>query len=780
MPVRLPPPPLGLAVAAVLLAGVSVVQCFPWLPPLWLALIASVISLLLWWRDTGLRLIGAFLFGIAWACLVGQWVMQQRLPAAVERADLVVDGRVVGLPQHEPGSLRFDFMIDAGAVGAPIGEKVRLGWYGPAPEIAPGSRWRLTVRLRRPQGVLNPGGYDFEKSALAQRLAATGYVRDAFSARRLAAGRGVDAWRDHLSNQISRALPAGRGRFVQALAIGDTRALTDTDWEVLRATGLTHQIAISGFHVGMVAGFGALLIAGLYRLLPGLGRRLPRPQATAIGALVFAFGYTAIAGFALPTVRTMLMIAVVLLAKLLRRPQSGADAFALALIAVLAFDPLSVLAPGFWLSFVGVAWLLWCLPHERVAGTIRPFLESQGVAVLGLLPLTVWFFGQASLPGPLANLIGIPTISLVIVPLALLGSLASLVSTSLGDCLWQLSAWVMDALWWCLEKIAHWPSATIWLPEPSFTALVLACIGAFWLLLPRAAPGKVLALLLFLPLLMPNLDLPRQGEARISVIDVGQGLSVLVQTRDHALLFDAGPASARGLDMGEAAVLPTLHALGVNRLDMMLISHGDNDHSGGAEAVRRAYPDVRVLAPEGWAKPGMHWCQRSQSWHWNGVAFRILHPPPLFPYLDNDSSCVLRIQTARGIALIPGDIGRHVEARLLHEQVANLPADLLLVPHHGSDSSSSEAFVAAVHPRWAVFSTGVGNRFGLPRADIVARYRRSGAGVIDTQSSGGLVFRLDGQGVRLQEARRSDRPRYWRERSGASSGYAIGSPDSER
>jgi competence protein ComEC len=760
-----------LSVAVALLAGVSCVQVFPWLPPYWLSALLLVAGIALFWRNDAIRAIGACLVGIAWACVIGQVVMQQRLPVSQSGSDFRIEGRVLGLPQKEDESVRFDFRIENGPDGAPVGEKVRLGWYGQgAPQIEPGSRWQLTARLKRPRGVLNPGGMDFEKNALAQRIAATGYVREPHSARLLSNGRGIDAWRDRLSRTIALSLPEGRGRFVQALAIGDTRELSAEDWETLRATGLTHQIAISGFHVGMVGGFGALLMLGCYRLWPTLGRRLPRPQGAALAALVFAFGYTALAGFALPTVRTMLMIAAVLIAKLLRRAQSGRESYALALIAVLVFDPLSVLAPGFWLSFIGVGWLLWCLPRQRDGGWLRPFFEAQGVAVLGLLPLTVWFFGQASLPGPVANLIGIPVISLAVVPLALIGMLLLPISPGAAAFFWQMSAAVMDLLWSLLERIAHWPAAMLWLPEPSLLALALACIGAFWLLLPRAVPGKLLAALLFLPLLWPELHLPAPGQAEIDVIDVGQGLSVLVRTTHHRLLFDAGPASPRGLDFGEAAVVPSLRALGVNGLDTLLISHGDNDHSGGMEAVRRAFPGVRTLGVEGWARPGMGLCQMKQAWRWDGVNFRVLHPPPLFPYMKNESSCVLRVEAGGRVALLPGDISRHVEARLLREQRPQLNADLLIVPHHGSLTSSSEPFIAQVSPRWAVMSTGADNRFHLPRQEIVERYLQSGAEVMDTAQTGALRFRLDAIGAELLSSRRQDLRRYWREQGAGTSG----------
>lgn len=772
---RTPLPPLGMTVAVAVLAGVSAVQVLPWLPPLWASAALLIASLILYRQSDCNRLAGAVLFGIAWACLVGQSVMESRLPISLSRNDFQIEGRVLGLPQREDESTRFDFRIENGSSGAPVGERVRLGWYGQAvPKIEPGSQWSLKVRLKRPLGVLNPGGRDFERSALAMRIAATGYVREPGHARQLQSGRGVDRLRDRISVRIAQALPDGHGRFVQALAVGDTRNIEAGDWEVLRATGLTHQIAISGFHVGMVGGLGALLMSALFRVFPGWGRRLPRPQATALSAMVFAFGYTALAGFALPTVRTWLMIAVVLSARLLRRPQSGGESFALALVAVLLLDPLSVLAPGFWLSFVGVGWLIWCLPQSRDTGHVRNFLQAQGVAMLGLLPLTVWFFGQASIPGPMANLLGIPVISLCVVPLALSGLLLSTISETAANLCWQVSACVMDWLWRALEAMADWPGSTMWLAEPGFAALALACLAAFWLLLPRGTPGRALACLLFLPMLWPDRNPPVPGQVDIQVIDVGQGLSVLVQTASHSLLFDAAAASPRGLDMGEVTVVPALHALGVPRLDTLLISHGDNDHSGGMQAVIRAYRGVRVLGVEGWARPGMGLCQATQAWQWDGVNFTVLHPPPLFPYLRNDSSCVLRIESGGRVALLPGDIGKQVEARLLNAHPDGLRADLLLIPHHGSLTSSSDAFIHAVAPRWAVVSAGAENRFGLPREEVLDRYARAGSTVLNTASAGAIAFRLDASGAQLVSERRRDRPRYWREPGNPGSGYAIG------
>ena len=480
--------------------------------------------------------------------------------------------------------------------------------------------------------------------------------------------------------------------------------------------------------------------------------------------MLFGFGYTALVGFELPTVRTLLMIAAALLARLWRRPASVPSALALALSAMLIVDPLAVLAAGFWLSFAGVAWLAWCLPHDAPRGQLRAFLGAQGVATIGLLPLTVWFFGQASLLSPLTNLIGIPWFSLIVVPLSLIGLGTDLLWPDAGAMILRLAAHAMDGLWWVFTHAAQWPGALVWLPEPGALALAMALIGAFWLLLPRGIPGKPFALLLWLPLLWPRIPAIPEGTTDLAMIDVGQGLSLLVRTREHALLFDTGPAYSGGLDLGESAVVPTLHAFGLRKLDALVVSHGDNDHSGGANAVRRAYPVALRYAPAGWPKGADYRpCTKDTEWNWDGVTFRFLHPPKDFPYFDNDSGCVLRIAGPGWSALLPADIEAVIEQRLVREQSGSLRADLLVVPHHGSKTSSTPEFIEAVHPGLALISIGQGNRFGHPNPEIVERYLAQHVALEDTASDGLVRVRLDATGTHAVERTRERLRRFWHE-----------------
>ncbi|KRG63947.1 transporter [Stenotrophomonas humi] len=753
-------PVFGKAVAVCFLLGICAALWAPVLLPLSMGGPLAALGIVLWWRGRLLRLAGAVVAGVGWVGLHAGWVLAAQLPFAWEGREFSVTGTVANLPEHEARRTRFQLRVDDGDANA------HLQWYddfgassvGPRMQLHAGQRWQMRVRLRVPRGLSNPGGFDAERHALAQRISATGLVRAPGTARLLTPPSGVAAWRQHMASRIAAQVPSASSRYVQALALGDTRGLTDEDWQLLRATGLTHLIAISGFHVGMVAVCGAWLIGGIWRLLPWLGLRWPRPQAAAAGAFIAALVYAAVAGFALPTVRTVLMVAVIVLARLWRRPVDVLGSLGLAALAVLLADPLSVLSAGFWLSFAGVAWLAWCL-QERTHW-LRGFLSAQRVATLGLLPLSAMLFGQASLIGPLANLVAIPWWSLVVVPLAVLGTALEAVWSESGAWVWRASAGCFDLSWPLFEFLADSRFSLWWLPEPAWFALPLALLGALWMLLPNGVPGRPLAVLLWLPLLMPWRELPDAGEFELVMMDVGQGLAVLVRTQHHSLLYDAGPAVRDGFDAGERVVVPALRALGVKQLDRLVLSHGDSDHAGGVSAVQAALPVAGLHAPPGLAWPGGTDCVAGQSWEWEGVRFEFLHPVAGFPYLRNESSCVLKVGSRHGSVLLPGDVGAVIERGLVTRVRSELKAEVVVLPHHGSGNSSSAGFVAATGARLALVSAGHGNRFAHPRPEVVARWRRADAEVLGTAGSGAVRVWLRRGGLQLRE-RRIARSRWW-------------------
>ncbi|WP_257389283.1 DNA internalization-related competence protein ComEC/Rec2, partial [Tahibacter caeni] len=754
------------AVAAVL-AGALALQPLERLPPVWLCLSAIGVAAALWcWpplRWIALLLLGAGGFG--WRA---ELALQQRLPRELEGVDLDVQARIVGLPARRSDSTLLELEVEtARRDGLPVAFRghVRASWYGTPPSLRPCSSWQLRLRLKRPRGGSNPGGADVERHALQRGLLATGYVRDDAPARELGvAAFCIDAWRERIAATIDRRL-AGQtvAPLLRALAVGDQRGLTDAHWQVLRATGIGHLIAISGFHVGMLALAGGACARWLWRRRPQVVLRNPAPLLEAPLALAAATLYAALAGFELATVRTLLMLVVLAAARLLRRGLSVAQALALALAAILAADPLAILSAGFWLSFAGVALLVYAADAPVARAWWRELVPAQIAMSLGLLPLTIAFFGQASLVGPLANLLAVPWISFVVVPLTLAGSLLILPLPWLGGALLQLAAWALQPQWSLLSWQAQWPLAQWHFAEASATGLLLAALGAVWLLAPRGVPLRALGLLLLLPQLWPATSRPAPGEFALCVVDVGQGLSVLVHTAQHALLYDAGARYPSGFDLGEAVVVPTAQALGVRELDALVVSHADLDHAGGVEAVRRALQpralwrgDPRIA--EGQGRP----CTAGESWRWDGVEFRLLHPPAGFHGDDNDGSCVLLVQSGGARLLLTGDISVRVEAAVA--AAAGREPLVLVVPHHGSKTASSAELLDGLQVQLALVSAGYRSRFGHPHADVVARYRERGIPLVNTADAGCLRLHFSPRAPpRMVEHCRRDRRRYWNE-----------------
>lgn len=715
--------------------------------------------------------VGAFaLLGFVYAGTIGQARLADRLDPALEGEEIELSGHIDGLPIRESRSVRFDFVPLHGEVRAP--RRLRLSWYDSEAAPTPGDCATLVVRLKRPRGVVNPAGFDFERHALVQGIGATGYVVRALEPERGCSPRfDIDRMRDRLASQIDAALAPGRVRAtLKGLAIGDTREIDDADWDLFRATGTTHLIAISGLHVGLAAAVGAGVLWSIYWLWPALGLRWPRPQAMALGALLTAALYSAIAGFSLPTQRTLLTIAAMLAGVLARRELGWWTRYSLALVAVLLLDPLAPLSPGFWLSFGAVAWLILAFGRRwRPEPMWRLWLLPQLGLTIALLPLGLAFFQQASLAAPLVNLLAVPWVTFVIVPLLLLALLLSPLPAVAAP-IWQLAAWLLGGFDWLVLATAEWPLTRWTLPPPSLAAWILALFGTLWLLAPRGWPGRALGVFGLLPLLWPRVGSLPHGAFAMTLLDVGQGQATLLRTRGHALLVDTGPGFPDGGDLGDRVLAPSLAQLGVRRLDRLIVSHDDLDHAGGTASLRRRLPIERIDTSAPDTIPGSRLCQVGERWIWDGVEFEILHPPPTLPYLGNESSCVVRIEGPGGSVLIPGDIGEVIEARLVREQRERLDVDVLIAGHHGSAGSSSADFLAAVTPEQVWYSAGYRNRFNFPRPEVVERVAQVGARQFTTAQAGavGLVFWSGGTRVHVF-ARASER-RWWHEAGAPGSG----------
>jgi competence protein ComEC len=525
---------------------------------------------------------------------------------------------------------------------------------------------------------------------------------------------------------------------------------------------VTHLMSISGLHVTLVSGLLAWLVGTLWRRVPAIALRLPARKAAALAAIAGAFGYTLMAGFAVPAQRTCYMVTVVALALWSGRIASPMRILALALAAVVLADPWAPLAPGLWLSFGAVTLIFyaasgWIGPESRVAQWGR----IQWAITVGLAPAALLLFGQVSVAGPIANALAIPMISVVITPLALAATVIP------WDAALQFAAWLVEWVLQFLEWCAGLPGA-IWQQHvPALWSVVLALGGAAWLLAPRGVPWRSAGLALMAPAFAIAPPAPARGEAWITTLDVGQGLSVLVRTSSRSLLYDAGPAFGPEADSGGRIVLPALRGAGIGRLDAMVLTHEDLDHIGGALTVLETL-EIESLASSLPPAHPLHSLARSSrrcaagtTWEWDGVTFEFLHPGAEGGFARrNNSSCVLRVATPGGSMILTGDIERAAEAELL-KKGDSMKTDVLLVPHHGSRTSSTESFIAAASPRWAVVPVGYRNRFGHPNGEVMDRYRSAGADIVRTDLGGAVRVALTGTDVKVT-TERATAPRYWR------------------
>lgn len=724
----------------------------------------------------------------------------QALPAALEGRDLRLTGIVAAMPEPAPWGTRFRFAVEhaehlaKGDVGpgarVPVPPLVELSWPGPRsgaraaaqavpPPMQAGERWALTARLKSPHGLRNPHGFDQELWLWEQGVQATGYVRlgkAQASAQRLAqTGRyPVARLRQQLRDAVvaphtglaapDPAWQRARG-VVAALVVGDQNAIAAGDWELFRATGVAHLMSISGLHITLFAWLAAALLGWAWRRSTRCCLWLPAPTVALVGGVLLALGYALLSGWGLPAQRTVAMLGVVAGLRLAGLRWPWHQVWLLALAAVVLADPWALWQPGFWLSFVAVGVLFAAAARppggpQGLRARVLALLRTQAVVTLALTPLGVLLFGQVSLVGVLANLLAIPWVTLVVTPLALLGMC--------WPPLWQLAALCVLLLGALLEWLTQWPAAQWFPPAAPAWAALAAVAGGIWLILRLPWPLRLMGLPLLLPALWWQPARPAPGSFTLLAADVGQGNAVLVRTHSHGMLYDTGPRHGPDSDAGQRVLVPLLRALG-QRLDVLMLSHGDNDHVGGAASVLRAQPltALRGAADPAWPQSlqrSVTACVAGQRWEWDGVAFEVLHPLRVAAATDaqagsNTHSCVLRIVGANGAtALLAGDIERAQEAALLAAR-APLRADWLLVPHHGSKTSSSAEWIAAVAPRHALVQAGYRNRYGHPAAPVLQRYRAQGVNVV-TSAGCGAAFWDSARPLQLACERRS-KPHYW-------------------
>jgi len=718
------------------------------------------------------RLLATVSLGFFWAFFWAHSILSTALPADFEGRDVWLTGTLISLTTPLEHGIRFEMKVDSIAFEQQqlnTTLRVRLSSYRNDTLntlLRPGERWRVMARLKRPHGLQNPGGFDYERWLFQQHIRATGYIKAHVDNQRLETAPfwSLSHLRDTLRTQLQSALPTSEFvGIITALAVGDRSLISREQWRVLTDTGINHLVAISGLHIGLVAGMVFFCVRFVWSRLGNLALRLPAPKAAALVSIGVAALYAALAGFSIPTQRAFVMVLVFFSSLLLNKKFTGQQLLSLALIAVLLIDPHSVMSMGFWLSFVAVAIIFY-----GVSGRLRltngwQWVRVQWMIALGLMPFILVFYTQVSMLSPIANMMAVPWVSFIVVPLTLVGlfllqflpSLASFILTIASDSLWLL--------WFPMSYIADFDRALWQQHRPVGWSLVLGMVGVLWLLAPKGVPNRWLGVCWLLPMFLVKPKALDDEALTFTLLDVGQGLSAVVQTKNHVLVFDTGQRYSSRFDIGESVIVPYLRQTGWSSIDTLIISHGDADHIGGLEGVTTNIPVQQILTsvPEKVANDQVMLCQKGQAWIWDSVHFEILHPQMVSKRKNNNDSCVLKV-TAAGISfLLTGDIEKSAEKQLLQHSAFDMQAAVLVAPHHGSNTSSTTDFIRVVSPEFGLFPVGYRNRFGFPKARVVTRYQQQQVMLYDTASHGAITFSVDTQGLQGPYLHRQMTQGYW-------------------
>lgn len=720
--------------------------------------------------------------GLVWGSLWGQLILSASLPDELVGQDARVEGTVVSLPENRTHALRFRFRIEsleyAGQKKQFTGT-VLLNWYQAWPDIKPGQRWNLKIRLKPAFGSLNPGAFNYAQWLFSQGIRATAYVRDSEQAVLLGTSSGrysFERFRVKVQKFIEAQGLENRG-VLSALATGVRTGISDAQWRVFRQTGTAHLVAISGLHIGLVSAMAYLVGFRLWRHTLLVTTQYPAQSVARLVSVLAAVFYAALAGFALPTTRALLMLLTYYGLLWFRRNPGRLFSLGLVLLLVLLIDPMAPLGGGFWLSFgavfaiaQGTRYMSESQPASNSPGSgsgqgmkkrLALWWRVQWAVFLGLFPLTLFMFQQASLVSLPANIVAIPVVALLVVPLVLLGLIALILQIQfVAAGLLELADGLLVWLWKLLQFMSDSPFAVANLPVPQPWELVVAAAGFAVIFISAIGRARWLGLFGLLPLLLESEMTVHPGDYQLEVLDVGQGLAVVVRTRDHTLLYDAGVRYPSGFDAGSAIVLPFLRQQGIRKIHAVVASHDNIDHSGGLRAVLSEFPSAQRYSSAAFY-PDSRACYAGQQWEWDGVIFSFLHPEAENSRAGNNQSCVLKIQGRYGSGLLSGDIERETEQQLLTKSTDKISdIDVLLVPHHGSRTSSTAAFINRVNPALAVVSAAYLNRFGHPHSMVVKRYSGRSIPFLNTADSGWINIRVAAEGIRATPYRAVFQ-RYW-------------------
>ncbi len=714
------------------------------------------------WKSSSFRSIALLILGLSLAGINYAWHQYSgwRLPPDQYQRSLVITGNIASLPQ--PTAMGSSFLVDLNTIeDQSVNAQIRLVSYEHLP-LEAGDCWQFTVRLKPLHSLHNFGVPDRTRYLWLQGLRASGYVVQKTESVRCAANSSAYPllrFRQNIQERIEKLLIKfpEEAAIISALTVGSTTHLSPQQWKVFQRTGTSHLVAISGLHIGLMAAVGFSIFKFLSKFAPAAWfLRFPKPYWGGVGSLIFAVVYSAMAGFAWPTQRSLIMILCLNLTQFWNRGMPLWRRLSIAGIVIVILQPWAIFSASFCLSFCAVLCLCYVLDGRWKKGSnVQQWWAMQWGIFIGLLPISLYYFKQFSWMMWIANFIAIPWVAWVIVPLSLLACFSLSISETVAYGILWLTAKLLMALWFILEYLANY-SFAIWhevLKAP--WALLVAIAGAALLLLPKGFPGRCLGCLWFVTMILYRPSPPTAPGFYLTLLDVGQGLSLVIRTAHHVMVYDTGPSFQGIVDSGRDVVVPYLESQGISTIDVMMISHGDNDHSGGAAAIAGALEVKAVFTsiPEKFINLGARACAEGQHWKWDGVNFEILSPPPGMSYEGNNSSCVLRISQGHNSVLLPGDIEKQREHSLVKRWGSGLGSTLIVAPHHGSISSSSESFLKEIKPHYVLFSVGYLNRYHFPNPKVVSRYEEYHAKMLRSSEVGAMEFRFQPDGlIRIKTA----------------------------
>lgn len=638
---------------------------------------------------------------------------------------------------------KFKFKIDSNNLELPITYTL-TNWYNTHDEIKIGQTWKLTLKLKPIHGFKNPGSFDYSKWLFRHGYDAIATVKagNLIPQETTLIWYWIEQKRVEISQLIDESIESSRVRsLIQALSIGDKSRISYQDSQLFQETGTSHIIAISGLHIGLIAYVG-ILFGRLFFIL-FTTEKINRLKYEAVFAIVFSLFYALLAGLSIPTIRALVMVVVFSIAHSCKFKITRWTSWSIALLIVLISDPFSVLDIGFWFSFSAVAVLMFSFSgRKNNQSIIISFIKAQIIILIGLMPLMVIVFHKINLLTPISNLIVLPLASLLLIPLMFASFIVNLFSVNISKSLFNLVEWLGESIFYILDYLQQFKFLSVSISHINSISLVLLILAMALILLPKLFRWKILSILIFVAVLLKSPNEWHDKDFNVSILDVGQGLSVVVQTKNHILVYDTGSKFASGFSIMNSVVLPFMQKRGMDKVDTLILSHGDNDHAGGVDDLLKIYPNIKVLDVIGKYSN----CQFPSKWIWDGVLFEILSPFETVPYLGNNSSCVLKVSSDFGSLLLTGDIGEAVEYRLTHNLSKKIQSDVLIIPHHGSKTSSSTDFIKLVNPDMAINSSGFANQFNHPHPDIKERYQNLYVDFFDTQNNGmiEIIFTRDG------------------------------------